>query len=107
MATTGGVTQAVFPEGGLSLTGAMGKPRLGILSYIIEDFDPDRSDVVFVPVALNYDRVLEDRFLIKADETGVRRLLGAAFAQDDDVWHGDGELWSAVVIARLRQDPFR
>jgi len=74
MATTGGVTQAVFPEGGLSLTGAMGKPRLGILSYIIEDFDPDRSDVVFVPVALNYDRVLEDRFLIKADETGVRRF---------------------------------
>ena len=27
-----------------------------------------RRDVVFVPVALNYDRVLEDRFLIKADK---------------------------------------
>lgn len=74
MATAGGVTQAVFPEGGLSLTGAMGSPRLGILSYIIEDFDPNGRDVVFVPVALNYDRVLEDRFLIKADQTGVRRF---------------------------------
>ncbi|MDB9944110.1 1-acyl-sn-glycerol-3-phosphate acyltransferase, partial [Octadecabacter sp.] len=59
MATQNGVTQAVFPEGGLSLTGALAKPRLGILSYIIEDFDPKGRDVVFVPVALNYDRVLE------------------------------------------------
>ena len=74
MATAGGVTQAVFPEGGLSLTGALAKPRLGILSYIIDDFDPEGRDVVFVPVALNYDRVLEDRFLIKADQTGVRRF---------------------------------
>jgi glycerol-3-phosphate O-acyltransferase len=74
MATTGGVTQAVFPEGGLSLNGAMSNPRLGILSYIIDDFDPNGRDVVFVPVALNYDRVLEDRFLIKADQSGVRRF---------------------------------
>ncbi|MCF2869606.1 1-acyl-sn-glycerol-3-phosphate acyltransferase [Octadecabacter sp. G9-8] len=74
MATQNGVTQAVFPEGGLSLTGALAKPRLGILSYIIDDFDPDGRDVVFVPVALNYDRVLEDRFLIKADQSGVRRF---------------------------------
>ena len=74
MATEGGVTQAVFPEGGLSLNGALARPRLGILSYIIEDFDPDGRDVVFVPVALNYDHVLEDRFLIKADKDGVRRF---------------------------------
>lgn len=74
MATVGGVTQAVFPEGGLSLTGALSKPRLGILSYIIDDFDPNGRDVVFVPVALNYDRVLEDRFLIKADQSGERRF---------------------------------
>lgn len=74
MATAGGVTQAVFPEGGLSLSGKLSRPRLGILSYIIEDFDPDGRDVVFVPVALNYDRVLEDRFLIKADQAGERRF---------------------------------
>ena len=74
MATEGGVTQAVFPEGGLSLDGRMAKPRLGILSYIIDGFDPNGRDVVFVPVALNYDHVLEDRFLIKADQTGVRRF---------------------------------
>ncbi|WP_281984577.1 1-acyl-sn-glycerol-3-phosphate acyltransferase [Thalassorhabdomicrobium marinisediminis] len=74
MATEGGVTQAVFPEGGLSLTGGLAPPRLGILSYVIDGFDPAGRDVVFVPVALNYDRVLEDRFLVQADTTGVRRF---------------------------------
>ncbi len=74
MATRGGVTQAIFPEGGLSLTGAVMPPKLGLLNYIIEDFRPGGRDVIFVPVALNYDRVLEDRFLIAADKTGVRRF---------------------------------
>jgi glycerol-3-phosphate O-acyltransferase len=94
MATQNGVTQAVFPEGGLSLTGALAKPRLGILSYIIEDFDPKGRDVVFVPVALNYDRVLEDRFLIKADQSGERRFRPPLFTVVGGVM---GYLW-----ARLR-----
>ena len=74
MATEGGVTQAMFPEGGLSLTGAVGQPKLGLLNYIVTGNDPAKRDVVFVPVGLNYDRVLEDRFLIRADLTGVRRF---------------------------------
>ncbi len=74
MATRGGVSQAMFPEGGLSLTGATAPPKLGLLSYIIEDFDPDAREVIFVPVALNYDRVLEDNFLIAADKSGKRRF---------------------------------
>ncbi len=74
MATAGGVTQAVFPEGGLSLDGRQAPPRLGLLNYIVTGFDPAGRDVVFVPVALNYDRVLEDRFLIAADKSGVRRF---------------------------------
>ena len=74
MAVGGGVTQAFFPEGGLSLNGRIGAPKLGILSYIITDFKPGDRDVIFVPVAINYDRVLEDRFLIAADEAGVRKF---------------------------------
>jgi len=74
MATDGGVTQAMFPEGGLSLTGAVGQPKLGLLNYIISGNDPEKRDVVFVPVGLNYDRVLEDRFLVNADKTGVRKF---------------------------------
>ncbi len=64
MATQAGVTQAVFPEGGLSLDGKLRPPKFGLLSYMVSDFDPIKSrDVVFVPVGLNYDRVLEDRIL--------------------------------------------
>ncbi|MFQ1699513.1 1-acyl-sn-glycerol-3-phosphate acyltransferase [Loktanella agnita] len=74
MATRGGVSQAVFPEGGLSLDGKPAPPKKGLLSYIIEDFDPTQRDVIFVPVALNYDRVLEDTFLIAAGQSGERRF---------------------------------
>ena len=74
MATAAGVTQAVFPEGGLSITGRLAEPKLGLLSYIVADWTPAQREVIFVPVALNYDRVLEDRFLVAADKTGVRRF---------------------------------
>ncbi|WP_417587812.1 1-acyl-sn-glycerol-3-phosphate acyltransferase [Pararhodobacter oceanensis] len=70
-----GVTQAMFPEGGLSLSGAVGQAKKGLLHYIVRDFDAlGERDVVFVPVALNYDRVLEDRMLVQAHETGTRRF---------------------------------
>jgi len=75
MSIAEGVTQAMFPEGGLSLSGAVGRARRGLLQYIVRDFDTTLGrDVVFVPVALNYDRVLEDRVLIKAGEEGGRRF---------------------------------
>ena len=74
MATRGGVSQAVFPEGGLSLNGFLAPPRLGLLNYIIDDFDPEQREVIFVPVAINYDRVLEDTILIAADQSGSRRF---------------------------------
>lgn len=74
MATAAGVTQAVFPEGGLSRDGRLQPPKLGILSYIVDGFDPAVRDVVFVPVGLNYDRVLEDRALIAAQGDAERRF---------------------------------
>jgi glycerol-3-phosphate O-acyltransferase len=74
MATQGGVTQALFPEGGLSLDGPIAKPKLGLLKYIIAGADLTTRDVVFVPVALNYDRVLEDRILMAAGAAGTRRF---------------------------------
>jgi glycerol-3-phosphate O-acyltransferase len=67
LSTKEGVAQAVFPEGGLSRTGGLGQPKLGLISYIVDGFKPDGArDVVFVPVGLNYDRVLEDRVLVAA-----------------------------------------
>jgi glycerol-3-phosphate O-acyltransferase len=70
MATDAGVTQAIFPEGSLSRDGKLAPPKLGLLSYIVTGFDPAGRDVVFVPVGLNYDRVLEDRVLIGSAEKG-------------------------------------
>ncbi len=70
-----GTTQAIFPEGGLSLTGAVGPAKKGLLHYIVRGFSIyEGPDVVFVPVALNYDRVLEDRVLISAGLKGIRRF---------------------------------
>ncbi len=73
LATEGGVTQAIFPEGGLSLDGKLMPPKMGLLGYVLDAKLADR-DVVFVPVAINYDRVLEDRVLIEAGRTGTRRF---------------------------------
>jgi glycerol-3-phosphate O-acyltransferase len=75
MATASGVAQALFPEGGLTRDGALRPPKLGILSYMVSGFDPQGPrDVVFVPVGLNYDRVLEDRIQTAVADTpeGVR-----------------------------------
>ena len=72
IATEEGLTQAVFPEGGLSLDGKVAQPKLGILSYIIEGAGD--NEVAFVPISLNYDRVLEDRLLTRALKTGKRKF---------------------------------
>ena len=65
LATANGVPQAVYPEGGLSKDGALRPPKLGLLDYMLRGFDPKGArDLVFVPVGVNYDRVLEDRTLL-------------------------------------------
>jgi glycerol-3-phosphate O-acyltransferase len=71
-ATREGVTQAVFPEGGLSRDGTLGEPKLGLLSYMVSGFKNDGGrDVVFIPVGINYDRVPEDRILTAKREREV------------------------------------
>ncbi len=79
MATEEGTTQAIFPEGGLSLDGRVGPAKLGLLSYIVEGWTPDARDVVFIPVGLAYDRVLEDRVLVEAARSGTRQFRNRPF----------------------------
>ena len=67
MATKEGVCQAVFPEGGLSRNGQMGRPKFGIIDYMVRGYHTDMDrDIVFVPVGLNYDRTMEDRSLLRS-----------------------------------------
>ena len=65
--TSNGVTQGIFLEGGLTRTGRFRSPKVGLLDYVARTIlDPAfKHDIWLVPVALNYDRVLEDRTLIR------------------------------------------
>jgi len=66
MSTRAGVCQAVFLEGGLTKDGVLRDPRLGFLDYMLRDYHPHSDrDIVFIPVGINYDRVIEDRSLIR------------------------------------------
>ncbi len=65
-AVVAGVTQGIFLEGGLSRDGALLKPKLGLLDYMARA----KADLVFVPVGLNYDRVLEDVSLTEEASRG-------------------------------------
>ncbi len=89
MATRAGVCQAVFLEGGLTKDGTLGEPKLGFLDYMLRDYHPDTDrDISFIPVGINYDRVLEDRSLVRRLDAGaskrstwfvIKTTLGFAF----------------------------
>ncbi|MBI3792138.1 MAG: 1-acyl-sn-glycerol-3-phosphate acyltransferase [Gemmatimonadetes bacterium] len=64
--TRNGVTQGIFPEGGLTRDGKLLPAKIGLLDYIlgVGREAPLRDRMYIVPVAINYDRVLEDRSLL-------------------------------------------
>jgi glycerol-3-phosphate O-acyltransferase len=64
--TRRGVTQGIFLEGGLTRDGKLRAPKIGLLDYVLGIArEPEyRSRLYVVPVAVNYDRVLEDRSLL-------------------------------------------
>jgi glycerol-3-phosphate O-acyltransferase len=74
MAVEGGLTQVIFPEGGLSRDGKPREPKIGLLDYMLRRFDPGACDILFVPVGVNYDWVLEDHSLLQpgGPEAGIR-----------------------------------
>lgn len=74
--TRNGVTQGIFPEGGLTRDGALRAPKIGLLDHMVRVLDDptfDR-DIWLVPVGINYDRVLEDRALIQERLVNARAL---------------------------------
>jgi glycerol-3-phosphate O-acyltransferase len=97
MATSAGVTQAIFPEGGLSRDGKLRPPKFGLLSYMVASFDPlGPRDVVFVPVAVNYDRVLEDRMLTSAASTEPGKKPVFGFNPATFAGHFFRHIWMAM-----------
>ncbi len=74
MATRAGVCQAVFLEGGLSRDGVLREPKLGFLDYMLRDYHSDTDrDITFIPVGINYDRVIEDRSLVRKLDSAARK----------------------------------
>jgi glycerol-3-phosphate O-acyltransferase len=71
--TRNGVTQGIFPEGGLTRDGALRPAKVGLIDYMVRTLEDPRftRDIWMVPVGINYDRVLEDRSLIR------ERMVGA------------------------------
>jgi glycerol-3-phosphate O-acyltransferase len=69
------VTQGIFPEGGLTRDGTLRPAKLGLLDYLVRTLrDPGfDGDLWLVPVGINYDRVFEDRTLIRELVVGVER----------------------------------
>ncbi len=56
-----GYTIEFFIEGGRSRTGKVVSPKMGMLKYLIESVDEGyNKDLVFVPMSVNYDRILEE-----------------------------------------------
>jgi glycerol-3-phosphate O-acyltransferase len=99
--TSNGVTQGIFLEGGLSRDGKLGKAKIGLLDYVLGVArDPELRDRLYiVPVAINYDRVLEDRSLLRELDVREGRTRPSRRAQMMEVFR---YVWwnSARLVAR-------
>ena len=100
--TCNGVTQGIFLEGGLSRDGKLGKAKIGLLDYLIGVArDPAiRRRLHVVPVAINYDRVLEDRSLLRELDAREGRQRPPRYAQLAEVLHYVS--WNIVRLVTRR-----
>jgi glycerol-3-phosphate O-acyltransferase len=80
-----GFTQEFFIEGGRSRTGKTLAPRLGMLSWNVEAFlDSRRRDLFFVPIAITYERLVEEGAMVGELEGEKKRdesMLGLVRAR--------------------------
>ncbi len=85
--TKRGVTQGIFLEGGLTRDGKLRPPKIGLLDYVIGIArEPEyKARLYVVPVAVNYDRVLEDRSLLLELARTEGRARPSRLAQLADV----------------------
>jgi glycerol-3-phosphate O-acyltransferase len=92
--TRNGVTQGIFPEGGLTRDGRLRPGKIGLLDSILGvAADPDKRQRMYVvPVGINYDRVLEDRTLLRELQAsgggpGTSRLTQAGEVLRYAIWN--------------------
>ncbi|MBL8986469.1 MAG: 1-acyl-sn-glycerol-3-phosphate acyltransferase [Gemmatimonadetes bacterium] len=109
LVTLNRVTQGIFPEGGLSRDGTLRPAKIGLLDYIVGTLrDPSfDGDLWLVPVAINYDRVLEDRTLTRELVVGAPRRsklmqlfgwVGFAVWNWIQLWSGGRQRYGRVAL---------
>ena len=81
-AVSQGTTQGIFIEGGLSRDGRLQAPKLGLLDYMLR---AGAKDLVFIPVGINYDRVVEDSNLVR-ESLGKPRRSPVALVRRTALW---------------------
>jgi glycerol-3-phosphate O-acyltransferase len=103
--TRNGVTQGIFLEGGLSRDGKLGKAKIGLLDYVLGVArEPSmRQRLYIVPVAINYDRVLEDRSLLRELDAREGRRRPTRRAQLGEVLRYVWWNMARVVARRWRR----
>jgi glycerol-3-phosphate O-acyltransferase len=68
-----GFTQEFFIEGGRSRTGKTLAPRLGMLGWDVDAFlENRRNDLFFVPIAISYERLVEESGMIEELDGGKK-----------------------------------
>ena len=66
-----GFTQEFFIEGGRSRTGRTLSPRLGMVKWNLDAFlESSRKDLFFVPIAITYERLVEESGMVDELEGG-------------------------------------
>jgi glycerol-3-phosphate O-acyltransferase len=100
--TREGVTQGIFLEGGLTRDGRLKSPKIGLLDYVIGIARDERyrPRLFIVPVAVNYDRVLEDRSLLRELASTEGRRRPSRFTQLSEVSRYVG--WNVGRVALRR-----
>jgi len=112
-----GYTQEFFIEGGRSRTGKMLTPRLGMLAWNVDAFlQTSRHDLFFVPIAITYEHLVEERAIVGEREGGKKEeesVLGLVRARKflrrrfGSVWVNFGEPISLDSALGERREIFR
>lgn len=94
--------QGIFLEGGLSRDGAIQPIKLGLMRYILAGLGTgETDDIVFIPVALNYDRVPEDLTLLAHQDQGFVQK-SSLYTIRSTAWHSLGVIARLLRIKRQR-----
>ena len=103
--TRHGVTQGIFPEGGLTRDGTLRPAKIGLLDYALGVArDPAlRARMYVMPVAINYDRVLEDRSLLRELAARDGRPHGSRWEQLGEVVRYVGWNLGRIATGRWRR----